>query len=65
MGVSVSTTGAVKVWYSDEDTGWIAIDESRPGCSAFGKTRREAMRELADAQTAWDALMARADGKDH
>jgi len=35
-----------KVFYSDEDHGWIAIAPEIPGCSAFGKTDAIALREL-------------------
>ncbi len=35
-----------KVFYSDEDRGWIAIAPEIAGCSAFGKTDAEALREL-------------------
>jgi len=44
----------VKVKWSEEDQGFIAVDTTRPGCSAWGKTELEALRELMDAQDAWD-----------
>lgn len=43
----------VEVFWSDEDEGFIGIAPDLPGCSAFGETAAEAVRELEDAQTAW------------
>lgn len=43
------------IFWSDEDDGFIAIDETRPGCSAFGTTEEKALHELWDAREAWDA----------
>ena len=44
-----------EVFWSDEDEGFIAIAQDLPGCSAFGETQEEAIRELQDAITAWVA----------
>jgi predicted RNase H-like HicB family nuclease len=38
-----------KVFYSEEDRGWIAVAPEIPGCSAFGKTDAAALRELESA----------------
>ncbi|HVA66128.1 MAG TPA: type II toxin-antitoxin system HicB family antitoxin [Elusimicrobiota bacterium] len=35
-----------KVFYSEEDRGWIAVAPEISGCSAFGKTDAAALREL-------------------
>jgi predicted RNase H-like HicB family nuclease len=43
----------IKVFYSDEDKGFIAIIPDLPGCSAFGETEEEALREVKIAQELW------------
>ena len=43
----------VQVFWSDEDEGYIAIVPDLPGCSAFGETAEEAIREARDAIEAW------------
>ncbi|WP_295409106.1 type II toxin-antitoxin system HicB family antitoxin [uncultured Thiocystis sp.] len=43
----------IEVFWSDEDQGFIAIAPDLPGCSAFGETAAEAVRELEDAESAW------------
>ncbi len=45
----------LEVFWSDEDEGFIAIALDLPGCSAFGETQEEAIRELQDAIAAWAA----------
>jgi predicted RNase H-like HicB family nuclease len=42
-----------QVFWSDEDEGFIAIAPDLPGCSAFGDTEAEALRELDDATESW------------
>jgi predicted RNase H-like HicB family nuclease len=42
----------IEFFWSDEDQGFIAIAPDLPGCSAFGDTAAEAVRELEDAQSA-------------
>lgn len=44
----------IRIFWSDEDRGYIAVDDSRPGCCAFGMTWFEAATELGHAQEAWD-----------
>ena len=44
----------ILVFWSEEDEGYIAIDPSRPGCSAFADSEDEALRGLEDARRAWD-----------
>lgn len=35
-----------EIFYSEEDSGYIAIVPDIPGCSAFGETEEEALREV-------------------
>ena len=44
-----------EVFWSDEDEGFVATAQDLPGCSAFGETQEEAIRELQDAIAAWVA----------
>jgi len=46
-------TYPVKVFWDADDGGFIAIAPDLPGCSAFGQTQEEAVRELQDAVDAW------------
>ena len=43
----------VEIHFSDEDEGYIATVSNLPGCSAFGKTRAEAAKEIEPAMEAW------------
>ncbi len=43
----------VQVEYSTEDAGYIATAPELPGCSAFGTTPEEAVREIQVAGAAW------------
>ena len=51
-----------KVFYSEEDAGWIAIAPELPGCSAFGASPAKALSELETAMRLW-LEVARQDGK--
>ena len=42
-----------RVFHSKEDGGWIAIAPELPGCSAFGKTDAQALKELGAAISLW------------
>jgi predicted RNase H-like HicB family nuclease len=42
-----------EVFWSEEDRGWIAVAPDLPGCSAFGESRPEALKELEPAIEAW------------
>jgi predicted RNase H-like HicB family nuclease len=44
---------AIVVAYSDEDKGYIATVPEFPGCSAFGDTEEEAVREVKVATSLW------------
>ncbi len=43
----------IKVFYSEEDKGFIAVIPDLPGCSAFGETEEDALREVKVAQELW------------
>jgi predicted RNase H-like HicB family nuclease len=42
-----------RVFWSDDDEGFIAEAIDLPGCSAFGETQHEALTQLMDAIKAW------------
>jgi predicted RNase H-like HicB family nuclease len=42
-----------RIFWSEEDAGFIAEAPDMPGCSAFGETQEEALTELNDAKIAW------------
>jgi predicted RNase H-like HicB family nuclease len=44
---------AVEIFYSEEDEGYIAIAPELPGCSAFGETEEEALKEIKTAVALW------------
>jgi predicted RNase H-like HicB family nuclease len=46
-------TYKIKIFYSDEDEGYIAIAPDIPGCSAFGETEDEARKEMMTAMDLW------------
>lgn len=43
----------IKVFYSEEDKGFIAVAPDLPGCSAFGETEGEAIQQLKTAEELW------------
>jgi predicted RNase H-like HicB family nuclease len=43
----------VCVFYSAEDDGYIAVMPDLPGCSAFGDTREEPLKEIRTALSLW------------
>jgi predicted RNase H-like HicB family nuclease len=43
----------INIFYSDEDRGYIADIPDLEGCSAFGKTPAEALREVEVAKRTW------------
>lgn len=43
----------VTIFYSEEDGGYIAVAPDLKGCSAFGETPQEALRELGTAIELW------------
>lgn len=44
---------AIEIFYSEEDGGYIAVAPELPGCSAFGETEEEALREIKVAIDLW------------
>lgn len=44
---------AIVIFYSKEDGGFIATVPELPGCSAFGGTEEEALREAHTAVALW------------
>jgi predicted RNase H-like HicB family nuclease len=44
---------AIVVPFSDEDGGYIATVPELPGCSAFGDTEEDAIREVKIAVSLW------------
>jgi predicted RNase H-like HicB family nuclease len=51
--MSESLRYPTQIFFSEDDGGYIAIAPGLPGCSAFGETAEEALRELQDAIKAW------------
>lgn len=44
---------AIEIFYSEEDEGYIATVPELPGCSAFGETEEEALKEVKVAIDLW------------
>lgn len=44
---------AIEIFYSEEDEGFIAIVPELPGCSAFGETEEQALKEVKIARQLW------------
>lgn len=43
----------IEIFYSEEDKGYIAVVPELPGCSAFGATEEEALKEVKIAMELW------------
>lgn len=43
----------INIFYNEEDEGYIADIPDLQGCSAFGNTPEEALKELQLARVAW------------
>lgn len=54
---------AINVFWSDEDDCYVATVPDLEGCSAFGATPQEAVREVEIAKKLW-LEVAREDGED-
>lgn len=52
----------INIFYSEEDGGYIADIPDLEGCSAFGGTLEEALKQIKIAKAAW-LEAARAEGK--
>jgi len=44
---------AIEIFFSEEDEGYIAVVSELPGCSAYGKTEEEALKEVKEAIELW------------
>jgi predicted RNase H-like HicB family nuclease len=44
---------AIEIFYSEEDEGFIAVVPELPGCSAFGETEEQALKEVKIAMSLW------------
>jgi len=44
---------SIEIFYSEEDKGYIAVVPELPGCSAFGATEEEALKEVKIAMELW------------
>ncbi|MFB3766089.1 MAG: type II toxin-antitoxin system HicB family antitoxin [Methanotrichaceae archaeon] len=44
---------AIEIIYSEKANGYIAVAPELPGCSAFGETEEEALKEIKDAIGVW------------
>ncbi len=54
---------AIEIFYSEEDEGYIAVVPELPGCSAFGETEEEALKEIKVAIDLW-LETAKKDGRE-
>jgi len=54
---------AIEIFYSEEDQGHIAIVPELPGCSAFGETEEEALKEAKVAIVLWLETAKKKEGK--
>ena len=52
-GLGIKDKYAIEIVYSEEDDGYIAIVPELPGCSAFGETEEEALKEIKIAVDLW------------
>jgi len=43
----------IEIFYSEEDEGYIAVVPELSGCSAFGETPEEALKEVKVAMELW------------
>ncbi len=53
---------AIEIFFSEEDEGFIAVVPELPGCSAFGTSEEEALREVKTAMDLW-LEVARSEGR--
>jgi predicted RNase H-like HicB family nuclease len=53
---------SIELFYSEEDGGYIALAPELPGCSAFGETEEEALKEIKVAIDLWQET-ARKEGR--
>ena len=51
--MDATKTYLIKVFWSEEDGGFIAVAPDLPGCSACGDTAAESIKEMEDAMQSW------------
>jgi len=51
---------SIEIFYSEEDGGYIALAPELPGCSAFGETEEEALKEIKVAIDLWQETAEKA-----
>jgi predicted RNase H-like HicB family nuclease len=51
---------SIELFYSEEDGGYIALAPELPGCSAFGETEEEALKEIKVAIDLWQETAEKA-----
>jgi predicted RNase H-like HicB family nuclease len=51
---------SIELFYSEEDGGYIAMAPELPGCSAFGETEEEALKEIKVAIDLWQETAEKA-----
>ena len=56
------SNNTIIIFFSEEDEGYIAVAPELPGCSAFGETEEEALREIKTAIELW-LTAARKEGR--
>ena len=44
---------AIEIFHSEEDEGYVATVPELPGCSAFGETEEEALKQVKIAMDLW------------
>ena len=44
---------AIEIFYSEKNEGYIAVVPELRGCTAFGNTQIEALKEVLDAMGSW------------
>lgn len=44
---------SIELFYSEEDGGYIALAPELPGCSAFGESEEEALKQIKVAIDLW------------
>jgi predicted RNase H-like HicB family nuclease len=43
----------IEIFHSEEDKGYIALVPELPGCSAFGETEEQSLKEIKKAIELW------------
>jgi len=55
---------AIEIFYSEEDEGYVATVPELPGCSAFGESEEEALKEVKIAIALWLETACQGQGLD-